>query len=126
VTALYKFDRGCLHCTGCGHEIPVRLPISVDALGIAGEAFGILHHFCSGPLACPQNDPECSQPADEPDDAPHCHDACEPPPSTLVELLIDRGQDLWEAGDAWQSREDVEDFLRALVDVASRAGVGVA
>lgn len=115
-----------LHCDSCHHEIVMPQGLSAEATAALRAAFGRLHEECmAGDDVCPVRDPGCDQPEDDEDDAPHCHDACEAPPVSCVELLAyDAGVD-FEIRDAWQSADEVKAFVRMVAEVARKEQGGM-
>ena len=110
-----------LRCAECCHEIVMPHGLGSEATATLRAAFGRLHENClAGDDVCPVRDPGCDAPEDDEDDAPHCHDACEAPPVSCVELLAyDAGVD-FDIGDGLQSADEIKQFVRLVAEVARK------
>lgn len=100
-----------LHCPECSTTIALPASIPSNARHLVESAFENAHIECDRSNACPKRDPGC-------DNGGECHDACVAPAASLVDLLVRFGGDVFEAGDLWQDRAEVEDFVRAVSKVA--------
>lgn len=110
-----------LHCSSCHHEIVMPRGLSREATARLRAAFGRLHEDCAaGDDVCPVRDPGCDAPEDDEEDAPHCHDACETPPASCVELLARDAGDGFDIGDSWQSAGEVKQYVRLVAEVARK------
>lgn len=104
-----------LRCDACGAEILIPEELVFETIELAASAFRAAHHDCCG--TCPKNDPECAG-GDHKECRRDEQDMRREPATTLVELMVRCGGDIFESGDGWQDRFDVEDFLRAMVQIA--------
>ena len=115
-------NRKVLRCNHCGLEIAMPLPIGSRAFGVACRAFPTVHDVCSpgGATGCPVGDPECLQPHPDALNGPHCHDACEALPRTLVGTMARCAGILFEEGDAFQTGNELAEFVMAVAEIARK------
>lgn len=108
-----------LHCGTCGHRIALPRDLSLEARASCEGAFRRLHEDClGGDGVCPVSDPDCDAPED--DAECRCHDACEAPPKTLVDLLAHDAGLGFDLGDGWRSAGEVEAFVQRVAEVARK------
>lgn len=100
-----------LHCPECSTTIALPASIPTSDRDLVESAFEHAHAECDRSSTCSRRDPGCDSGGD-------CHDACVAPTSSLVSLLVRFGGDVFEAGDLWQARGEVEDYLRVVANVA--------
>lgn len=108
-----------MFCLTCKHTIAVPLCLSPEASACIAAAFGRLHNECmAGDGVCPVNDPGCDAPRFDEGDLPHCHNACEGPPVSCVDLIAyDAGVD-FDIGESFDSAAEVKQFARIVAEVA--------